>query len=314
MKSHRWDISTAISFCTVLLFSSATAQYQWVNDPNNPLPIDESVVLEPSVLYNPTNERFDLWYTDGYEIKRAVSADGRTWIGTGASQSLTELFSVSFCYAVEVIRIDSAYYLYGSCQTLDRKTMFIGLATSADGDQWTRHPSSPALLPGGSSSWEKSYVLYPKIVQRNGVYSMYYQGNGKPAEIGLATSADGVHWVKHRGNPIVGIHDIGQNTAAVAPSGVEVVNGTFYMLVNKADNDNNATSNLATSADGVSWLFYQGNPVLSTGTPGMWNAGWLGDGTLRYWQGSFYYWYCAADSRPGQGSLEWQMGLATSEN
>ena len=40
---------------------------------------------------------------------------------------------------------------------------------------------------------------------------MIYRGNSKPAppngpissELGLATSADGVHWIKHPANPVI---------------------------------------------------------------------------------------------------------------
>ena len=89
----------------VLTWSLTSAQYNWVNDPNNPLFEDGFRLVEPSVLYDEENERYDLWYVDGYYVKRAVSTDGISWSLTGAQQSLVSLFSVEFVPAVEVVKI-----------------------------------------------------------------------------------------------------------------------------------------------------------------------------------------------------------------
>ncbi len=163
--------------------------------------------------------------------------------------------------------------------------MFISLATSSDGNVWTKHPSSPVLVPGGDSSWEKSYVLYPKVVVKNGMFYMYYQGNDTCPEIGLATSADGVNWARYNGNPVIGLQRMPQNVTALGAVGLALADGMFTMMVDEAEGASRVTSNLATSADGVTWSFYAGNPVLTTGSAGTWNYGWLGDGSLRYLHG-----------------------------
>ncbi len=258
--------------------SPLSAQYDWTFDPGNPLLGDGSGrLLEPSILYDADRNQFDLWYSDGQSVRRAVSSDGRTWNLSGSYQSLTSLFSIPFCYGVEIVKIGSTYYMYSSCQSADYNSYYIGLATSADGNSWTKHSSSPALTPRGSGSWENTYIMYPKIVQLNGVYYMYYQGDASQAEIGLATSADGVHWEEYEGNPVIRVQDVGGNAAGLAPSGLENVNGMFYMLMNTADNALHANTNLMTSSDGISWSYYQGNPVLTTGAPGTWNGGWIGE-------------------------------------
>ena len=310
---QRLLVSLLTAIIVVSVQSPVSAQYDWTFDPGNPLMSDGSGrLLEPSILYDADRNQFDLWYSDGQSVRRAVSSDGRTWNLSGSYQSLTSLFGVPFCYGVEIVKIGSTYYMYGSCQSSDYNSYYVALATSADGNTWTKHPSSPALTPRGSGSWENTYIMYPKVVQHNGVYYLYYQGDGSPAEIGLATSTDGVHWEEFEGNPVIRIQDAGASAAGVAPSGLENVNGMFYMLMNTADNALHASTNLMTSSDGISWSYYPGNPVLTTGAPGTWNGGWIGNGTLRHVHGKYWYWFCATDTRPNEGSQAFRMGLATS--
>jgi predicted GH43/DUF377 family glycosyl hydrolase len=303
--------SITIGVMLVLSLSMARAQIFWVDDSRNPLLTDGVRVLDPTVMYDPAKEHYDMWYSDGNVVKRAVSTDGISWQPTGVWQDLDTLFSVSSCYSVEVVKIDSTYFLYAGCRTYSGD-MNIGLATSPNGNVWTKHSSSPVITPDGPTSWEKSYTLYPKITFRDGVYFMYYQGNGSELEVGLATSADGITWQKYAGNPVIGLDDVSGTITDLAPAGVTVVDGVFYMIVNEEQNANRVNGYLATSTDGITWTFQGTNPVIPMGNTGTWNSGWIGDGSLRYLQGQFWYWYCATDTKPYQGDQTWRMGLATS--
>ena len=309
---RQWLSFLASIFILIISVPSAPAQYSWTYDTNNPLLTDGDRLLGPAVLYDSTHGKYDLWYTDGFQIKRGVSADGRTWTLTGASQNVTSLFSIHFCYSVEVVKVGSTYFLYAGCQSADYSTMFISLATSSDGNVWTKHPSSPVLVPGGAGSWEKFYVLYPKVVVKNGTFYMYYQGNDTAPEVGLATSADGANWARYGGNPVIRLSAMPQNITALAATGLALVDGTFTMIVNEAEGASSVTSNLATSSDGITWSFYAGNPILTTGSAGSWNYGWLGDGSLKYLNGTYWFWHSATDTRPYQGSQIFRMGLVTS--
>jgi len=76
----------------------------------------------------------------------------------------------------------------------------IGLATSVDGIHWEKYPT-PVLQ--GTSGWE--YQIVPSsVIKVNGTYFLYYYGRNLPNyNIGLATSTDGIDWVKYADNPIV---------------------------------------------------------------------------------------------------------------
>ena len=296
-----------VSIVLALSFSKAVAQYDWSNDPNNPRLADGALVLEPSVLYDATQEKYDLWYVDLSNIKRAVSDDGSNWTPTAVSQSLTNLFSTGVCAGAEVIKTDSGYFMYAGCQNQDG-SWYLALGSSVDGNVWTKHPSSPALTRGAPGSWDGLAVTGPHVVTKDSIYYMFYTGNGAAGnQVGLATSTDGVHWEKYGGNPVIGDDAMGQATTTVGPAGVEAVDGLFYMVLSVKNNANETTYNLATSADGISWSFYDGNPILGAGTPGTWNSSSIGGGTLRYISGTYRFWYCGTDA-----SQIWRMGLATS--
>jgi len=96
----------------------------------------------------------------------------------------------------------------------------IGLATSADGIQWTKYDdpatteapfasSDPALKVGSSTEWDSHRVANPIVLSTESGYEMWYSGLKAPIntstklEIGYATSADGIQWTKSPENPVI---------------------------------------------------------------------------------------------------------------
>ena len=77
--------------------------------------------------------------------------------------------------------------------------------------KWDPDSTCIVLRPGGVGSWDEKGAFNPAIVVREGKWYMIYRGNSKPAppngpissELGLATSVDGLHWIKNPANPIV---------------------------------------------------------------------------------------------------------------
>ncbi len=76
--------------------------------------------------------------------------------------------------------------------------------------KWDPDTTRIVLRPGPPGAWDEKGAFNPAIVVRNGIWHMVYRGNSKPAppngpissELGLATSTDGVHWIKSLANPI----------------------------------------------------------------------------------------------------------------
>ena len=77
--------------------------------------------------------------------------------------------------------------------------------------KWNPDTTRIVLRPGEVGSWDEKGAFNPAVIVRAGKWYMIYRGNSKPAppngpvssELGLATSADGVHWIKHPSNPVV---------------------------------------------------------------------------------------------------------------
>jgi hypothetical protein len=77
--------------------------------------------------------------------------------------------------------------------------------------KWDPDSIRIVLRPGEPGSWDAKGAYNPAVIVRNGTWSMVYRGNQQPAppngpigsELGLATSTDGVHWVRSPANPII---------------------------------------------------------------------------------------------------------------
>jgi predicted GH43/DUF377 family glycosyl hydrolase len=81
----------------------------------------------------------------------------------------------------------------------------IGLATSPDGFVWTRHAGNPVLETGPAGSIDELQVAEPRVLQVGKQLRMYYTAEdaGKRKSLCMATSTDGIGWIKSPGNPVL---------------------------------------------------------------------------------------------------------------
>lgn len=79
----------------------------------------------------------------------------------------------------------------------------LGHAVSTDLRLWT--PQAPVIPVGPSGAWDELGVWAPDVVERDGVYYLFYTGSDAAynQRIGVATSTDLYHWTKHPANPVV---------------------------------------------------------------------------------------------------------------
>jgi hypothetical protein len=87
----------------------------------------------------------------------------------------------------------------------------IGMAISGDGLFGWRKDTvrNPTLGSGAPGSWESDHVACPTIIFDGATYHLWYSGGrgASPATIwrmGYATSTDGVQWLRHPKNPVLG--------------------------------------------------------------------------------------------------------------
>jgi hypothetical protein len=189
--------------------------------------------------------------------------------------------------------------VYGDRVELDRQLAFDIL-----------NGGKPILTAGVGLEWD--LVLFGMhVVRVNSTYYLYYSGgiSWNRADIGLATSKDGVNWTKFPGNPVLDSNRYAGDPDRSYVSPVVHHDGTgFHMYYSRWDGAS-LEIHYATSADGENWTRYARNPVVdNVADPNAWNwdvwaCSLLADGsTYRM----YYY---------GHGTgHRYQLALATSND
>ena len=165
-------------------------------------------VLTPTLLRHPDGSvcredgRLRMWFaaTDFpsanglHTLHETASVDGLSW--TSPSAPLLENI-----YAPTVIKEGDAYHIWYTDVATEPWT--IRYAQSADGRNWEVTEGAVLQL---DQDWETSRLFYPTVLKADGLYMMWYgsyHGRSKTA-LGLAFSADGIHWQKNPNNPVFG--------------------------------------------------------------------------------------------------------------
>jgi len=201
---------------------------------------------------------------------------------------------------LSLVKKGTTYYLYYAAWDADEESR-IGLATSTDLINWTKEPTNPILTPGATGSWDNHVLCSPSVIYlpRTGEWKMWYVGY-KPdkthAQVGLATSIDGIHWTKYADNPVVRNGALGEfDDRGVVEPKVIYYKGKYYMVYGAQHGGtlDKQKVGLATSPDGITWT-KQGE-ILPYGTkPNSWTAGVIealrlyhfGDYVLGYFAGA----------------------------
>jgi hypothetical protein len=137
-------------------------------------------------------------------------------------------------------------------------------APAAEGP-WTVDPE--AVLSADPGAWDSAGVTFGSVVETDDGFLMAYDGasllDSNSASIGLATSTDGVTWVK-RSEPIIGPGFCGSFDArSVTQPRMVVTDGRFLIAyAGNGDAAAAASIGLAWSTDGDAWSCAPGSPVL----------------------------------------------------
>lgn len=187
----------------------------------------------------------------------------------------------------------------------------IGYATSPDGMQWTKR-ATPVLTSGAPGSWDEMGPSTPCVLKEGtGQYSMWFTSYASSTglAIGYATSADGITWTKHQGNPILTSRPSNAwESALVSDARVVKVGSTYHMWYHGAPGAGNYQIGYASSSDGINWNRFSGNPVLHLGSSGSWESFTLSMHSVIFEDSTFKMWYGARDDY----YQAFQIGYATS--
>jgi hypothetical protein len=112
----------------------------------------------------------------------------------------------------------------------------VGLLTSSDGEHWVPYAGNPVLEPQ-PGAWDEQ-ILEQATAYVGGRYWLWYSAYRNPLgpttsiAIGVATSEDGIHWTKHRGNPVItpGPPGAWNDLRVLAPDVIEEPDGSLLMV------------------------------------------------------------------------------------
>ena len=285
---------------------------------------DGGTVWNPTIIKD--GDTLRMWYT-GYpgsvwepthgKIGYAWSLDGIAWnrfagnpvLSGDVSWESGDLFS---CAVLKDSNMYKMWYSGGSITT-------IGYATSPDGISWTKHPD-PVLQRDPSPNWGYSILAPHAVLKQDGVYRMWYWAgkSGFPfktslPQTGLATSTDGIHWVKYNdtsttepafadNDPVLRVGESGQwdEMRAIDPMVLPTDSGyeMWYVGLKAPINaDTRAWIGYATSTDGVNWKKWPANPIINQDP--VWGYCYYG-GTVLKFGDRYHLWYSCFHTSPTQ--------------
>jgi uncharacterized repeat protein (TIGR01451 family) len=172
-----------------------------------------------------------------------------------------------------------------------------------------KYADNPVLSEGAESDWDEDDVWAPTVLKEEGVYRMWYTGDAgsDPFQIGLASSSDGVNWVRNPDNPVLSPSETWE-VQGVGGASVVSEGGMYRMWYAGFDNSGTGRIGYAVSPDGVTWAKYSGNPVLDVGALGGWEDSEVIHPTVIRVDEVYHMWY------EGHDGITARIGHATSSD
>jgi predicted GH43/DUF377 family glycosyl hydrolase len=150
-------------------------------------------------------------------------------------------------------------------------------------------------------------VADPYVMEAGGKLYLYYLGmdRARRQRIGVARSADGVHWVKLRANPIVELGGYGAfDENGLGEPAVWASNGFYWMLYTGRSRTERRQMALARSTDGVRWEKLPG--TIAGEQP--WDQEVICDPTVIVEGGRIRVWFGGGDRASPDQNLNGQIG------
>ena len=246
-----------------------------------------------------------MWFPSAY-------GDSGQWVKYSGNPVLTptsNAWDSVFVTSPRVIFDGTSYrmwYVGGHAGATD-----IGYANSTDGVIWHKY-STFVLSPGPNGTWDSARVWLGSVIWNGSLFFMWYQGSSPVAypngAIGLATSVDGVSWVKYAGNPVLTPSSVDQKYIAT-PFVVRLISTYSMWYAARSAFDPNSVIRIlyATSADGIRWSKWP-SPALSPSlNMSVWDSGAVFSPSVIYDGSNFGMWYSGMNQ-----SLIAQIGYASS--
>ncbi|MGD8441183.1 MAG: hypothetical protein PVG53_11640 [Holophagae bacterium] len=182
-------------------------------------------------------------------------------------------------------------------------------------DEWVPYPGNPVIGPPASGTWESALRGVEGLVVVDGTYHLFFTATATEPfydhAIGHATSPDGINWEMDPANPVLTPETEGSWHVSSLISAAVYHDGELFQMWYGGDDYSDIRVGYATSPDGTSWTRYSGNPVLSEGPAGSFDAALVAPNDVLYHDGLYRMWYGAAPNRVLTDSDD-TIGYATS--
>ena len=217
------------------------------------------------------------------QVGYVTSLDGYTWTkqGDGPVFKTSDVpFAKIAMYASSALVLENReweLYFYTWDSSSFPSASVIGRATAkTPKGPWLTN-AEPVLKPGSDGEWDSQQVLAPHVIQTNVGYVMYYSGadSAGKQQIGMATSSDGIQWIKYNdpatteapyieSDPVFQPDESGTWDAnwVHQPRVLQTPQGwVMFYRGTKDISGNTMALGLATSDDGIHWNRSELNPV-----------------------------------------------------
>lgn len=225
---------------------------------------DGADVLNPAVvsfkgaLYN----HYSGYAAGHWDTGTAISTDGgKTWkknpspflVAPSVSDAVPEPIAAN---SASIVFHGKLLHYYERTRSPADSRVSIWLACSSDGIRWDTSAGEVFAASGKSGSFDEDQVADPFVVLVNGKLYLYYTGvpTGQfRVLLGVATSEDGVHWVR-AGGPLIPQGQPGMFDEFIQGEPTVVYTGKFwYMLFVGDTNQGYRSIGWASSPDGIHW-------------------------------------------------------------
>jgi predicted GH43/DUF377 family glycosyl hydrolase len=179
-----------------------------------PLGARDDFHCTPALLRNPEGGLIKpdgLWHmiycgNRADDVEHATSRDGLRWEKDPLNPIFKSAYAPNIVQAGGELRL---YYIHKPQPAAGKAAPWeIRLATGSDFHSLKPHPANPVLQV--SQPWERGALFYPYVLREDDTWVMFYGaywrdhpgGKGATA-IGMATSRDGLRWIKSPANPVL---------------------------------------------------------------------------------------------------------------
>jgi predicted GH43/DUF377 family glycosyl hydrolase len=196
---------------------------------------------------------------------------------------------------------------------------------SNDGINWTKHSGNPVIDVSYNGGWdslgvETISVIIDSAAPSSQRYKAWYAGqyyNSYRYDIGYAWSPDGIIWTKY-GSPVLAVGPGAEWDNAFLEGPSVIKEGSIFKMwyagydatVDGQTTDGKVNIGYATSADGINWTKYSGNPVMTTSASG-WDLLYVQDPHVIKKDGVYNMWFGGTDYEM-YGGYGQQTGYAQS--